>query len=138
MTTETFNNLKNEVTSYEDIVRLHKEGVFTAEYVPVSRYRENHVFDEDKSVKWNKEEAIRQNEANEVTVKEYHKKKDFLYNEMKELFIKVTMSDYNLTHEQARLIYERAWRDGHSEGVSNVAYHLEELADLFVTVMEAK
>ena len=31
-------------------------------YVPVKRYRDDHVFDEDKSVKWNREEVARQNE----------------------------------------------------------------------------
>lgn len=31
-------------------------------YVPVKRFREDHVFDEDKSVKWNREEVARQNE----------------------------------------------------------------------------
>lgn len=30
-------------------------------YVPVKRFRDDHVFDEDKSVKWNREEVARRN-----------------------------------------------------------------------------
>ena len=40
------------------IYRLDKEF-----YVPVKRYREDHIFDEDKSVRWNREEVARQNQA---------------------------------------------------------------------------
>ena len=42
----------------EAIYRVDKEF-----YVPVKRFKDDHVFDEDKSVKWNREEVIRQNDA---------------------------------------------------------------------------
>lgn len=31
-------------------------------YVPVKVYREDHIFDEDKSVRWNREEVVRKNQ----------------------------------------------------------------------------
>lgn len=43
---------------YDEI--CHLDEVF---YVPVKRYREDHVFDEDKSVRWNREEVEHQNQA---------------------------------------------------------------------------
>lgn len=37
------------------------------------KYNANHVFDENKSVKWNREEVVRQNKIIEYGVKKYHK-----------------------------------------------------------------
>lgn len=39
-------------------------------YVPIKRYREDHIFDEDKSVRWNREEVERQNQAQKDLIRE--------------------------------------------------------------------
>ncbi len=37
------------------------------------KYDTNHVFDENKSVKWNREEVVKQNKLIEASVRQYHK-----------------------------------------------------------------
>lgn len=85
---KTFNieaRIKNGDVVLEDISRsLANSGEYMPElyerYNPKVvepekrfKYNANHVFDENKSVKWNREEVVRQNKIIENGVKKYHK-----------------------------------------------------------------
>ena len=85
---ETFNieaRIKNGDIVLEDMSRsLAKSGEYMSELyerynpkvvAPERRFKyfTNHVFDENKSVKWNREEVVRQNKIIENSIKKYHK-----------------------------------------------------------------
>lgn len=83
----TFNieaRIKNGDVALEDISRSLANHEYMPELyerydpkvvAPERRYKYDtyHVFDENKSVKWNREEVVRQNKLIEASIRQYHK-----------------------------------------------------------------
>lgn len=77
--------IENGEVTFDDISRsLSTSGEYMpdlyARYYPKVvkperrlKYDTNYVFDENKSVKWNREEVVRQNKLIEASVRQYHK-----------------------------------------------------------------
>lgn len=75
---------------------------------------ENYIFDEEKSVRWNKEAVAQWN--NEVDTRRAQYRKDKADKE-RQLHIDVAdciAREYNLTAEQAALVEDKAYEIGHS------------------------
>lgn len=109
-------------------------------------YSATHIFDEDKSVKWNIQEAARRNEAFD---NEYKR----LKNEYKDAIAKTegyiieAISDYicnviNLipdadkAHETTNIIYRKAYEKSHSCGYREVLRTVEDLVDFLESIMK--
>lgn len=113
-------------------------------------YKEGHVFDEEKSVKWNREEVKRKN-------KEYKEELKRLIKEHKEEFdlakdtvisliadkLKTILpgADAELIHpdnlkKKADLIFANAWEKRHSYGMHEVLTEVEELVDFIDDFMK--
>lgn len=109
-------------------------------------YSATHVFDEDKSVKWNIQEATRRNEAYDS---EYKRLKNE-YNETiakTEGYIIEAVSDYicnviklipdaDKAYEKAKIIYRKAYEESHSYGLREVLCTVEDLVDFLESVMK--
>ena len=73
---------------YEECITLEKLYDMADKYIHFSckpssqKYKVGTVFDEDKSVKWNREEVERLNKKHEDEVKELNRKKSALYNDL--------------------------------------------------------
>lgn len=77
--------IENGEVTFDDISRsLSTSGEYMPELyerydpkvvAPERRYKYDtyHVFDENKSVKWNREEVVRQNKLIEASIRQYHK-----------------------------------------------------------------
>lgn len=64
---------------------------------------------------------------------EAHEKYRMENHRLEQLFQKDAIDEVGLTnHPKAQKIFDKAWADGHSGGLENVMYHLEELADLIL------
>ena len=75
-------------------------------------YEEGHVFDENKSVKWNKEEVIRKNEQ---LKKEF---KNAKVENFKNDVIEYILNNYEISNNRniANMVYNMAYEFGHSSG----------------------
>lgn len=89
------------------------------------------VIDEDKSVKWNREEVIRLQNAYEEEVKKLNtaknKRRDELY---KELYKVIRYEVKGITINDAQQIFQYAYNKGHSYGYNEVFNKLDELIPL--------
>ena len=113
-------------------------------------YKEGHIFDEEKSVKWNREEVERRN-------KEYKEEQNRLIKEHKEEFdsAKDTVisliaeelksilpgAEAELVHpdnlkKKAARIFAEAWDRGHPYGMHEVLVEVEELVDFIDDFMK--
>lgn len=98
----------------------------------IRKVPQDFVFDEDQSVKWNKEQVVANNSAylEEVarlnTIK--NKRRDSIYEDI--YFTIQCEVGHNLSREKAILIWNYAWEQGHARGIGEVRYYLEELIDL--------
>lgn len=104
------------------------------------KVRADHVFDEDKSVKWNREQVELHNAAVLQEVKDLNTKKNKWRDELlEEICDKIVCDlDCRIGHNGAKKIYEYAYEEGHAYGVAEVFIHLDRLIDLFSEVLEVK
>lgn len=127
--------------SPEDIIHLYENVPAFTETL----YPSNHVFDENMSVKWNREEIARRNEEIKNRKARVIKLKNILESMFKESLIKdaIYMND---TFKDIPLsafdpIYSKAYEDGHSYGFYEVkSYFNDEISMIedFLLAMKKK
>lgn len=115
-----------------------------------AKYKEDHVFDEDKSVKWNREEVNRKNkeykEEQNRLIKEHKDEWDSMKNTVISLIAEELKSilpgaKAELIHpdnlkKKADLIFAKAWERSHSYGMHEVLVEVEELVDFIDDFMK--
>lgn len=88
-------------------------------YVPVRKYREDHVFDEDKSVKWNREEVIRKNqeqiELQRLAIELRAESTDYFMEELYRYIMDETVYGYQFSKSEAEVIWSQTLKHHDSE-----------------------
>lgn len=104
------------------------------------RVPSNFVFDEDKSVKWNKEKAQKNNDDYDNEVKRLNQEKMKRRNEIYAEIYKVIQEEvgFGISEKKAAKIWEYAYDKGHSEGWYEIMVNLEEIEELVKFVLDKK
>lgn len=99
---------------------------------------QNYVFDEDQSVKWNKEKVIENNTAYQAEVARLNTAKNKARAAIHEDIYRTIQSEvgHGLTREGARKIWEYAYERSHAYGIHDIMSCLEELLELVSEVLE--
>jgi len=104
------------------------------------RVPSNFVFDEDKSVKWNKEQAKKSNDDYDNEVKrlnqEKMKRRDEIYAEIYKTIQEEV--GFGISEKKAAKIWEYAYDKGHSAGWYEIIINLEEIEELVKFVLGEK
>lgn len=104
------------------------------------RVPSNFVFDEDKSVKWNKEQAKKNNDDYDNEVKrlnqEKMKRRDEIYAEIYKAIQEEV--GFGISEKKAAKIWECAYDRGHSAGWYEIIVNLEEIEELVKFVLDKK
>lgn len=102
---------------------------------PEGYKKENYVYNENKSVKWNREHRLEleENYKNELT--KYVESSNQKELEFKQDVINYIINTTDFTKEQAKLIFKRAWVNEHSEGYENVAWEVEDLKNWVLEII---
>ena len=111
----------------EAIYRVDKEF-----YVPVKRFKDDHVFDEDKSVKWNREEVERKNSEFENAVKQLNREKNLLYTELISMINSYITVETGVSVKKSEKIWNYLYSNYHAYGLAECLNHLDELLELFL------
>lgn len=104
------------------------------------RVPSNFVFDEDKSVKWNKEQAQKNNDDYDNEVKrlnqEKMKRKDEIYAEI----YKVIQEEvgFGISEKKAAKIWAYAYDKGYSAGWYEIMVNLKEIEELVKFILDKK
>ena len=112
---EVISNFK--ITCGSDI-RKAMEDIDNKFYVQVKTFKEDHIFDEDKSVRWNREEVARQNalqrsfyeRARKMAAESYEN----LYLAIFTYIMEESVYDFKFTLEEAKVIWANTVK--HHEG----------------------
>lgn len=105
------------------------------------KFKEGHIFDEDKSVKWNREEVIRKNQEYEADTQKIKQVRKEAIDEAERKLQKFLIEEYeyfNLSSKQIQKLYNYAYEEYHSYGLSEILIHLDELVDLVSEVITLK
>lgn len=104
------------------------------------RIPSNFVFDEDKSVKWNKEQAQKNNDDYDNEVKrlnqEKMKRRDEIYAEIYKAIQEEV--GFGISEKKAAKIWEYAYNRGHSAGWYEIIVNLDEIEKLVKFVLDKK
>ena len=111
-------------------------------------YPASHIFDEDKSVKWNILEASKRNEEYEA---EFVRLKDIrseAINNAKEILINMIadytyntlhiFKDYDSAYNGAKVTYGMAYEEKHSDGIRDIICEVERLVEYLEKVNKLK
>lgn len=100
-------------------------------------YPDSHVFDEDKSVKWNADKVKAENqrirEAKQaVQEKRMQKKQQFLDD-----IASAVQTEHDFTVNQSKIVAAQAWEEGHSNGLYEVIAQAQIIAEFCETFLKA-
>ena len=109
-------------------------------------YKENYIFDENKSVKWNKDEVIKRNKLRDEEIRKCRAiRKQALCNVENNIIhcIAVELIERNIIKadistavEKAIKIFNFAWDKGHSYGIYEVCTYIDEMVDFIEDIVK--
>ena len=94
--------------------------------------KEGYVTDEDKSVKWNKEQVQFNIQDYHNKIDAYHKEGIRVYTLFEQDVINYIKKVYNFKEDAIKFLLGEAWEEGHSDGLDSVIYKLEDLIELVI------
>lgn len=130
-----------EKLSIEDVQRKYNNKEYESkldykEYHP-STLTDNQIIDEDKSVKWNREEVIRLNERGRTLKKEYRNEDYRLASLLGEDLIQALINDYDINEVQAKYVYDYVYTEYHS-CFNDVFSYLDDIMSLILKFNSSK
>ena len=133
------NNIGNNIKTWEQI-KDEFESMNQMSCVPkFKKLKSDYITDENKSVKWNREQVELNNAKYNQIVKELNTKKnkerDRIY---KDIILKIRQEvGFNLDEKSASMIWEYAYSHGHFDGFSSILSWLNEIIDLVHNLLYA-
>lgn len=126
----TLTDIKTAVKN--DIYMVKADGLAKLPF-----YADSHVFDENKSVKWNADKVKTENqrirEAKQaVQEKRMQKKQQFLDD-----IASAIQMEHDFTVNQSKIIAAQAWEEGHSNGLYEVIAQAQIIAEFCETFLRA-
>lgn len=126
--------------TFENVKYNTNQGKYKCESTTRNTYSEYHIFDENKSVKWNKEEVIRLNreifEHNKAVRQEKANARELFDTDL----CKAAMEEYGVNEAQFYALY-RHTLDTYTEHpyiCINLIDDVEEIVDFFSTVINMR
>lgn len=110
------------------------EGKYESDLVRAKLLRPDTIIDEDKSVKWNREEVQRRNSEQKDIEEASRKLRMELSEKLANDIIGVFVHQTGYSEKKVRTIYHYAYRESHSSGMYEVVQTMDELIDLFMEV----
>lgn len=95
------------------------------------KYKIGSVIDEEKSVRWNREEIERLNNIHIEEAEELNRKKTLLRINFENAVIDYIISETKVSKDKAEKIYNYIYTEYHSYSIRECLYHLDDLLELF-------
>ena len=129
--------MNNDKLNYGVVLDRISKGIYDIKYSkPKSLLKDTDFIDENKSVKWNKEQIEKENEKiklhNEAIKEAKEKGPRIFEDDLKEAI----MSEHGLNADQASKVYRKAYEDGHSAGDLEILWNAQELGELAEEVLK--
>lgn len=92
------------------------------------------VIDEDKSVRWNREEVERLKTAREEEIKRLNRKKNKAINDATNQVVKLIAKELNTSTDKAQILWDFIYNKYHAFG--EMFNHIDEYIDLILSMKE--
>lgn len=106
--------------------------------VGIKKVPKNYVFDEDQSVKWNKEQVAINNRKYIEEAARLNTLKNKARDSVHEDIYKHIQSEvgHDLSRDKAKVIFAYAYEQGHAYGITEVKHYLDEIIEVVKKVLE--
>lgn len=130
--------MKNELKSWEEVWADLDAAYSLPMFPDCKNLKYGYVFDEEKSVKWNAEQVEKYNSARNKEAFELQQSRNIAINEAVDEICKLIVIEFynKINVEQARVIYDMAYEDGHAFGYTEIRSVLGDLIDKFKDFVE--
>lgn len=112
------------IEEYKDAVNMRTKPEY------IRKLPSNHIEDEEKSVKWNKEFVEENNKKYLEAVSEAQRKRSLEMNRVQKEIEKYIQKETKTSKEAAKYIFNFAYSQGKSDGIYSVCNWIEELIEL--------
>lgn len=119
----SWSEVRDNLVEYEKLLKAempHELHIFSAEY----------VFDVDKSVRWNREEAARRNQEYKAACNERAKAIQIARERLIESAVEYIQQELKVPKEKANRIFDFCNRERHSGGYEAVLDYIDELIEV--------
>lgn len=122
---------------FEDVKSNIRSGIYEnkMDFPKTSRYKYDYVFDENQSVKWNREEAQRQNKMITDATEQYYDESNKLSKQFEKDLTRAIIEFLGISASKANFIFNKAYDNTHGSGYLDVVLVAEDLSDLVYDVM---
>ena len=128
--------MNNDKLGYGVVTERISKGVYDIKCPKPKRLlKDTDIIDEDKSVKWNREQIEKENEKIKLhneAIKEAKEKGPRVF---KDDLIATLMGEHGLNADQASRVYRKAYEDGHSAGMHEILWNAQELGLLAEAIL---
>ena len=101
-------------------------------------YKPGHIFDEDKSVRWNREKLDEENAKYKQEQAEYHAAVQEGEDRFQNDILAYIESEYKLNNAQAKIIFSMAYQYGHSSGFYDVLTQAQTFSEFANNIILAR
>lgn len=124
--------MKKKTVTLENLYELANEYDNFSCKPQLGKYRVGTVIDEEKSVRWNREEVERRNAAREEEVKALNRQRNLLHTNLVFSIKEYIAKETEVSPDRATKIYNYLYQKYHSYGLVEVINLLDEFLELFV------
>lgn len=97
----------------------------------------DHVIDPTQSVNWNRDEVQRRNRSRTGTIGAYTAKINKCSADITQAIMDYIHDEYGFGETIAKIIYRKAYEDGHACGYNEVVSYIDEYADFTQQILDA-
>lgn len=124
--------------TFDDAFKKLDEALSFSCRPEIVRYKKGQIIDEDKSVKWNREQVEKSQNDYTLAVAELNRKKNQLLQESREEMCELIKQEIGIqiTTESALRIWRQSWEEGRSVGLCSVKNRLMDNIDFVQAILE--
>ena len=121
--------------TWDDIIAEIYDPNFLPKYEHARTLPDDHVFDENQSVRWNKDKVKEYNETVRKAEEDYNYKLRKVNETFQRWVLQAIQKEIHVSEAVALIIFNRAWEDGHADGYHSVLYHAEEYCEFINKIL---
>ena len=105
---------------------------------PSGFFKDSHIFDENQTVKWNREKVLSENQRIRNAKEAYRDEENRKNQQFRDDLLSVLQEEYGLSPACAAVVFSKAEDDGHWAGFHEVVSQAQILADFAVDILKTK
>ena len=126
--------------TFEDILETMRDPNFFPNYPKgdsVKLLQDTYIFDENQSVKWNRQRVQEHNELAKIIKKDYWNKMNDIDTWFNQQVRRSIQNEIHVSEKVAGIIFNQAYEDGHANGYHEVVLYAQRYCEFIQSILNA-